>query len=599
MFKATLLRWLAITVVLLCLLAPSTIVRPADASEPGAPPSQQQPPYEVDKQEVIDALATWFATFQRFEFARRKWILIGDLDLVRARVNQWDVQVYVDPAYLQKIGANAAYVDYTYAGLGYFNDLVLADRPADIPGVTLWHEVMHSIFDVHDSELLVSNDEMYTWYMEGVIRGLGHLMNFERELQKGPNCDPQQLDRHWRNFEHFMTKVAPDFGGYGALNDAQKRQLCNLTGFCFPLDVGTLRQRYEDAGLLDQCIGTPTPTPVLSPTPGPTPTPGATPVPGQVRASRLFLMDNSGSMQGAKIATAIRSAQSVLSGLPADTEVAVQFFGTVGCDVQIVQEFTLDHAAARSVIASAQATGDTPLAAAIQQGGAYMRANAHSSDLVMILLTDGEETCGGDPVGAARGLNAPGPIARRDCAPRIADLIELLSPQPVYAQGQPPIRLHVVGFGIEPGSPTEEQLKQIAEAGNGKYFSAEDEQELTQSLKKAAETRAFPNWLVIAGAGVLCLTLLVVGVMAIRGLTSRPSRPAAPPRMGAPPPISAPESLAAPRPPGVPERMWESVPPTEGLTRRCPECGAEIQPGARFCSKCGARLRGGREDEFS
>jgi hypothetical protein len=602
MVEAILPIWLA-TVVALFSLGTAAAVIPAEASGEGARAFQQQTttPYQVANQDVVNTLSSWFAGFQQFEFASRGWVNVGDLNTASTRLNQWDVEVYVDPGHLQATGANAAYEDCTgFACLGYFNDLVLPADPATMvaqgQAATLWHEVMHAIFDASEPKQ-VATDEAYTWYMEGLIQGLPHLMAFEQELSKGPNCSPQQLQNHWQRFSTFMTQTAPTLGGYGALNNAQKAELSNLTGIQMP-DPQALYQQYQSAGLLQQCLPTPTPTSTLTPTPSstpvPTPTPASTPIPGKAKASLLFLMDNSGSMDD-KIDSAIRGAQRALSTLPADTEVAVLFFGTSGCDVQNVQGFTLDHDLAQNVVASARASGSTPLAAAIQQGGAYMRANAHSSDQIMALMSDGEETCDGDPISAAHGLNDSGPVSQSGCAPAIAGALDLLPAQPVYAQGQPTIRLHVVGYGIDSGSAAEEQLRQIAEAGQGQYFSAEDEEELTQSLEQATKVEDSRRPLIIAGAAVLCLTaLLAAGVVASRALSGRRRPRAVLPTSAAPRPATAPEALASRRPSGGPERMQEPAQSAEGSAGYCPECGTQLASGASFCSNCGARVTGRR-----
>ncbi|NQS92490.1 MAG: hypothetical protein HQ574_08785, partial [Chloroflexi bacterium] len=243
------------------------------------------PQTEITTQSVIDALSAWFATFSGFEFTQRGWVTMGDLGKIQARLDQWDVEAYVDAGYLSETKANAAYVDYTNAGLGYFNDLVFANQPVNVAGGTVWHEVMHAIFDANDESLLVKNDEIYTWYMEGQIVGLRYLIAFENEL-RSPDCDPQELERDWTRFNHFMTKSAIDFGTYGAITDAGKAQLAQLTGFQVP-DPGTLRGLYESSGLIEKCGATP-----ITGQTAPTET-QKTANTGKVTSSRMFLMDNS------------------------------------------------------------------------------------------------------------------------------------------------------------------------------------------------------------------------------------------------------------------------------------------------------------------
>ena len=193
-------------------------------------------------------------------------------------------------------------------------------------------------------------------------------------------------------------------------------------------------------------------------------------------------------MSGGKIEAAVRSAHSAVSALAADTEVAIQFFGVSGCSVGMVQDFTLNQSLAHAAIDGATASGSTPLAAAIAQAGTYMKANAQGADRAIVLLSDGEETCENNsdaPVNAARQLNASAVSPGRSyglASPLVAHLVLAW-----LAQGaDPPIRLHVVGFGINPGSSAEKQLMDIAAAGGGQYFPAGDEAQLTQALTQAA-----------------------------------------------------------------------------------------------------------------
>jgi len=224
------------------------------------------------------------------------------------------------------------------------------------------------------------------------------------------------------------------------------------------------------------------------------------PPPGTVVHSRFFSMDNSGSMGGNKIEEARRAALTTVGNLPAGTEMALQFFGTSGCNVELKLDFTTDRNAMSEEIKKAGAHGSTPLAKAILEAGAYVQANAHTTDRVIILMTDGKESCGGDPVDAARKINTLIVQPPTSARPRLLSWLEsgahtlaslgwaqgLLWPRAGPPAQQPPIRLHVVGFGIQSGSSAEQQLQQIATAGGGQYFPAGTEAQLTQALTKAA-----------------------------------------------------------------------------------------------------------------
>ena len=77
---------------------------------------------------------------------------------------------------------------------------------------------------------------------------------------------------------------------------------------------------------------------------------------------------------------------------------------------------------------------------------------------LILLISDGMETCGGDPVQAAQDLIALG-----------YDL-----------------RIHVVGFDISRNIPARDQLVEIAQVTNGVYYDAKDSEELRQALSMAA-----------------------------------------------------------------------------------------------------------------
>lgn len=216
------------------------------------PPFQSQ---EIDITTIADQINLWHLdAFKGQTF--NKWIALGDVLKFNERIADGDVQAYIDVAYLQKLDANAAYVDCEGVGCAtYMNDLVLADRPENVPAQTLWHEGMHVIFDSHDSELLVDSDEIYTWYVENVIgQALPWLVSYEKELAKGDKCDQKMLDDKWAKFLEKMQAARST--GYGSLTtDTQLEQLYQLTGF--RVDPTTIRQNYVTAGM-DKCpTGTP------------------------------------------------------------------------------------------------------------------------------------------------------------------------------------------------------------------------------------------------------------------------------------------------------------------------------------------------------
>ena len=98
--------------------------------------------------------------------------------------------------------------------------------------------------------------------------------------------------------------------------------------------------------------------------------------------------------------------------------------------------------------------GMTPLAASIRAAGSDLQAT--SGGATVILVTDGIESCDGDPVSEAAAFVAGGPDRK----------------------------VHVVGFAIDDPAATE-ALRQIAANGNGLFFDAANSGELAAALRQA------------------------------------------------------------------------------------------------------------------
>jgi Mg-chelatase subunit ChlD len=117
--------------------------------------------------------------------------------------------------------------------------------------------------------------------------------------------------------------------------------------------------------------------------------------------SYVFVIDASGSMDdNQRMVQVKRSARSFLGNMTDRDEVAViAFFDCT--DIQVLQAFTRDRVAALGVIDALEPQSDTPLAKAILDGGDYLLERGHYDKRALIVLTDGEESCDGDPVAAA------------------------------------------------------------------------------------------------------------------------------------------------------------------------------------------------------
>jgi len=295
--------------------------------------------------------------------------------------------------------------------------------------------------------------------------------------------------------------------------------------------------------------------------------------PGDLNSSMVFCLDNSDSMKGQPIIDARNAALTALDAVPSSgVEMALYFFGAGGgCDVELIQGFTGDKSLMRAGIQNATASGNTPLADAIAQSGKYLKENARGKSGVIILLTDGVETCEGDPVAAARDLNP----AHSSWNPFVSH---------AYAASNIPIKLQVVGFNIEQAQ-SEQYLREIAAAGNGQYYSAANAEELETALTSAVAQPSgkgsFPVWGIgmIVGGAILVLVLVLLLLW-----RRRPARVT----VQASTPIPTTMTPASSMPyPTTPDRNTVQ---TAAKADYCPGCGALKQPAAAFCSSCGASL---------
>jgi hypothetical protein len=184
-----------------------------------------------------------------------------------------------------------------------------------------------------------------------------------------------------------------------------------------------------------------------------------------------FILDGSGSMH-AKMAGATQmdvakqAIKTALDSLPPGAFVALRVYAhrveqsnkEASCfDSELMIPFgTLNKSEFISKLDSIQPKGWTPIAYSLGQA-ANDFGTERESEHVLVLVSDGEETCGGDPVRMVNALSALGFK----------------------------VKVHTVGFNVD--AKAQEQLKAIAEAGKGKYYDARDPASLGNSLKEITE----------------------------------------------------------------------------------------------------------------
>jgi len=184
-----------------------------------------------------------------------------------------------------------------------------------------------------------------------------------------------------------------------------------------------------------------------------------------------IILDLSGSMKlplgkGTRIGTARQVLRDVLAKIPDDFNVGLRVYAhryssrdkQTCTDTELkvpIQKF--DRQRILSVVDSLKPRGETPLVYSILQSPADLKAVGGGS---VIVVTDGQETCHGDPVKAAEELKAAGI----------------------------PVTLNIVGFTLKgkEKEDVERLMRPFAEATGGHYYYAENGEALARALSVAA-----------------------------------------------------------------------------------------------------------------
>ena len=188
----------------------------------------------------------------------------------------------------------------------------------------------------------------------------------------------------------------------------------------------------------------------------------------------MLVFDASGSMAGTDrlgVSTAISVTRidkvraALTKVLPAATRFRRVGLITYGpgpyqqCNVQL--NFTPKANAAAAVmheVNSLVPAGKTPLTAAVVQAAEVLKFREKPG--VIVVVTDGEETCGGEPCDLGKTLHA--------------EAMQLT--------------VHVIGYRVKDfswmGEQTIGEVKCLADQNNGLYITAESEQDLVEALEK-------------------------------------------------------------------------------------------------------------------
>lgn len=180
-----------------------------------------------------------------------------------------------------------------------------------------------------------------------------------------------------------------------------------------------------------------------------------------------LILDTSGSMlEELEGKRRIDVAKDVLGKLvtetiPAGTPLALRVFGNTpdSCDTNLASPLQpLDPGAMSGLVAGLEAIDGvkTPIGASLEQVASDL-AGATGTKIV-VLVTDGEETCGGDPAATLRSLAAQG-----------LD-----------------VRVNIVGFAVTDDA-TKAQFREWAHLGNGQFFDASGAADLGAAIAAAIQ----------------------------------------------------------------------------------------------------------------
>jgi len=171
-----------------------------------------------------------------------------------------------------------------------------------------------------------------------------------------------------------------------------------------------------------------------------------------------------GQIEGENKITIAKSVlKGLVVGLPDGAEVGLIAYGhrqKGDCkDIETIVEIgPVDKAALNERIEALNPKGKTPITDSVLK--AFESVRATEDAVTVILVSDGIETCGGDPCRAVREAKEAG--------------INFI--------------MHVVGFDV--GDVDVSQLECAAQAGGGLYLSAKNASELTEALETAVDMPA-------------------------------------------------------------------------------------------------------------
>lgn len=194
-----------------------------------------------------------------------------------------------------------------------------------------------------------------------------------------------------------------------------------------------------------------------------------------------ILLDASGSMDGRvgggqKMQLAKNTIRNFASTLPDNVSIALRVYGHLGSSDEKDKELSCHSTELiyplseyrpeqfKESLDRVKSTGFTPLAVGIRESEKDLPPAEKGVQNIVYVVSDGEETCGGDPVAEAGKLHL----------------------------GKSKALVHVIGFDID--DQGQESLKRIAKAGGGTYTTVDSGPALAKYWKNE-RSRLLYDWL--------------------------------------------------------------------------------------------------------
>lgn len=183
-------------------------------------------------------------------------------------------------------------------------------------------------------------------------------------------------------------------------------------------------------------------------------------------------LDSSGSMAGqvsggVKMNLAKTAIKKYASGLPKDSIMSLRVYGHKGTGNDSDKSLSCsstevmyaaskyDEAAFSNALEKFKPSGWTPLAASIKQAYEDLNVTAtEQTENILFIVSDGIETCDGNPVEEARKL----------------------------AESDLNIKVNIIGFNVD--DEGQKQLKETAAAGNGEYFTVNSNIDFNNTIEQ-------------------------------------------------------------------------------------------------------------------